>query len=297
MRLSISLPGENRQDPSLTDQVKAEHSLGRQSGRWIKALYPPEALQDIKKLDNAARAYHAAVTLPFDNGIGILPAALVMDYATKMREFAAKRESLIESKFLADPGKWLTWALDNHNGTFDPDNYPGVEKLPNDHWGMACEEFRSAMREKFNFRTEPLPVPDAGHFTNTLRSLLGTDAESVDVRVADAMQEGMRELMRRLIAPVKAMAEKLVEQPKVGKDGTVKSDILFRDSLIGNLKEIAELAPKLNIAGDPVIDGFADQIGKLAAVKPDTLRDDRSERALKAAAAADLLKRLEGYKI
>ena len=45
MRLSISLPGEARQDPALTSDVKREHALGSGAGKWIKSLYPPDALK------------------------------------------------------------------------------------------------------------------------------------------------------------------------------------------------------------------------------------------------------------
>ena len=118
-----------------------------------------------------------AVTLPFDSGIGILPAPLVMEYGDRMRAFAAMREQLIEREFLADPQKWVDWAQRNHNGTFDPDLYPGcfpAADLPEAErlaqvladntprkFLVDAEEFRSEMREKFSFKTEPLPVPDA----------------------------------------------------------------------------------------------------------------------------------------
>jgi hypothetical protein len=302
MRLSIGLPGEARQDPGLTDDVKREHALGSGAGKWIKSLFPPEALQKIKKLDNEARAYHLAVTLPFDSGIGILPAPLVMEYGDRMRAFAAMREQLIEREFLADPQKWVDWAQRNHNGTFDPDLYPGcfpaadlpeAERLAqvlSDNtprkFLVDAEEFRSEMREKFSFRTEPLPVPDAAHFTSTMHSLLGTDAESINVRVADAMEEAQKELMKRLIAPVKAMAEKLNEAKPI-----------FRDTLIGNLQDIAKLAPKLNLSGDPVIDGFCKEIAKLGSKDPEQLRKNTGDRSAAQVNAADLLKRLSGYKI
>lgn len=297
MRLSIGCPGEQRQDPGLTGEVKAEHKLGAQSGRWVKSLYPPEALKGIKKLDNEARAYHAAVTLPFDAGIGILPAALIVEYGDRIRQFQGMRANLVENEFLKDPDKWIDWAVINHNGTFDPDQYPGctrrVSNTPGDKvYDFDPDEFRSVMREKFSFRCEPLPVPDAAHFEGTLSSLLGVDAEGVNVRVADAMQEGMRELMRRLIEPVKAMAAKLSEAPKGGKE-----DVIFRDSLIGNVKEIAELAPKLNISGDPQVDAFAKEMAGLANYAPDTLRKDKATRAEAAKAASAMLDRLAGYKL
>lgn len=305
MRLSIGCPGEQRQDPELTADVKSEHKLGTQSGRWVKSLYPPEALKGIKKLDNEARAYHAAVTLPFDAGIGILPAALIMEYGDRIRHFKGMRDNLVENEFLKDPEKWIRWAITAHNGTFDPSQYPGCRevsssatpssvtaRLLGQDYEFDAEEFRRVMRQKFSFRCEPLPVPDAAHFEGTLSSLLGVDAEGVNVRVADAMQEGMRELMKRLIEPVQAMASKLSEQPKSGKD-----DVIFRDSLIGNVKEIAELAPKLNISGDPQIDAFAKEMAALASYAPDKLRKDKVTRSQAAKAASDMLDKLSGYKL
>ena len=281
MRFSSGGPGKTRTDKGLSKEVKAEHGLGEDSGDWKKNRFPKNALLPIEQIATAARAYHDAVTLPFDKGIGILPAALVMEYAERMKGFAAKFYAAVNSHFRANYPDFVAWARAKHNGTFNADDYPDVEELV----------------KEFYFKTVPLPVPDASHYQTTIASLLGTDTESVNVRVQDAMQEGMRELMKRMIEPIKAMAEKLVEEPKMRKNGKMAEDICFRDTLIGNIKEIAELAPKLNLSGDPVIDQFAAQMTKLANVSPEKLRDDKSERAMKAAAAADLLKRLEGYKI
>lgn len=275
MRLSVSLPGENRQDKPLTQSVKSEHNLGTKAGKWVKQRFPDWALDPVKKLVNEARQFHAAVTLPFDQGIGILPAALVMHYGDRMREFKGKFDNLRDSHFKAKYPEMVEWAKVEHNGTFDPADYPPVEEL----------------LESFDFRTEVQPVPGAEHFTETLKSLLGVDTESVDVRVNDAMVEGQRELMRRLIDPVKAMAAKLAEQPKEGKKAPI-----FRDTLVGNIKEIAKLAPMLNIAGDPQIDAFVKEMEGLAQYEPDTLRESEATRTEVQTKAEDLFKRLSGYK-
>ena len=65
----------------------------------------------------------------------------------------------------------------------------------------------------------------------------------------------------------------------------------------GNLREIARLAPKLNIAGDPAIDSFCAEIAGLAAYEPETLRKSGSTRAAVASDASAVLKRLEGYSL
>lgn len=265
----------------MSETVKSEHRLGAQSGKWVKQLFPPQALEPIKKLDNEARAYFDSVTLPFDKGIGILPAGLILECGDKMREFAGRRAVLVQDHFLAQWDQWVDWARAEHNGTFEPELY----------------DFYKA-EKSFYFKTCPLPVPDSGHFCTTVSSLLGVDTQSVDIRVQDAMVEAQRELMRRLIEPVQAMATKLSETPKVDKKtGLPKDDIVFRDSLIGNIKEIVNLAPKLNIGGDPAIDAFVVDMEKLTRYTPDTLRSDKATRAEAAESAAAVLKRLEGYKL
>lgn len=276
MRLSAGLPGKSRKDQGVTESVKASKQLGRDSGSWIKQKFPKWALEPLEKKVNEARAYHAAVTLPFDAGIGILPAALIAEYGDRMRLFKAQFENLRDSHFRAKYPDMIEWAKAEHNGTFDPSDYPPVEEV------LAS----------FQFRTEVLPVPEANHFTATISSLLGTDADGVTTRVQDAMAEGMRELMRRLIAPVKAMADKLKEVPKGDK-----ADIVFRDSLIGNVMEIADLAPKLNISGDPQIDAFAKAIAGLGNYTPDKLRKDKLTREEAAKAAGALVEKLSAYKL
>jgi hypothetical protein len=274
MRLSAGLPGKNRTDKGLTETVKGEHGLGTKSGRWIKTKYPDWALEPLEKLVTEARAYHAAVTLPFDNGIGILPAALIKEYGDKMRQFRGQFENLRDSHFVPKYPDMIEWARLEHNGTFDPTDYPPVEDLLG----------------SFYFKTEPLPVPDAQHFEGTMSSLLGVDAEGVNIRVQDAMVQAQRELMRRMIEPVRAMATKLAEQPKEGKD-----DIVFRDTLVGNVQAIAELVPKLNIAGDAQVDKFAAEMLALARYAPEVLRKDKATRKEAADKAADTMKRLSGY--
>ncbi len=284
MRMSAGMPGKHRKDRELSDQVKTDKGLGAHAGGWIKNKFPDWALQPLEKLVNEARAYHGAVTLPFDNGIGILPAALIVEYGDRMRDFAGQFANLKESHFRAKYPEMVEWAKREHNGTFDASDYPEVEEV----------------MKSFYFKTEPLPVPDAAHFENTVKSLMGVDTEAVTIRVQDAMQEAQKELMRRLIEPVRAMAEKLAEPiiQKPNKKGViVDKQPVFRDSLIGNLQEIAKLAPKLNIAGDPAIDAFVTEIDALARVPLDHLRESNVTRSATAVAAKAVLAKLEGYKL
>src|SRR6516162_1992554 len=172
MRMSAGMPGKLRKDRAVSEEVKTTKGLGAHSGAWIKIKFPDWALGPIEGLVNKARAYHAAVTLPFDAGIGILPAALIMEYGQRMQAFADKFTELKESHFKARYPEMIEWAKKEHNGTFDATDYPEID----------------VVMEAFYFRIEPLPVPDAGHFKETIKSLLGVSCEQVNYRVQDAME-------------------------------------------------------------------------------------------------------------
>jgi hypothetical protein len=305
MRLSAGVPGESRKDKRTTAEVQAEKGIASDGGKWVKTLWPETALKAIKQKQTEARTYHERVTLPFGcksgddgvdaiGGMGILPAALLAEYGDKMREFKGQCDKLVDD-FLTNPRQWIDWAMQAHNGTFDPSNYPGCT-MDAGQLIFNEDEFRQVMRKRFYLRTEPLPVPNASHFEDGIRQMLGVDAASLDIRLADAEAEAKREVMRRMIEPVRDMVRKLTETPKVGKDGKEKGDIIFRDSLVGNIKDIAELAPALNITGDAQIDSFCKELEGLTRYSPDTLRDDKVTRAEAAIKAEETLKRLEGYR-
>jgi len=302
MRFSAGLPGSSRKDARTTREIQSEKKLSADSGKYVKNLWPEDALKAVKQKQGEARAYHDKVTLPFGcksdddgvdaiSGVGILPAALIAEYGDKMRQFKGQFDNLVETTFLADPRKWVDWAMNAHNGTFDAKNYPGCQVDASGVVQFDAEQFRTAMRKRFYLRTEPLPVPNASHFEESIRLMLGQDAESVDLRLADAEAEARREVLRRLIEPVRAMATKLAEQPKDGKESPI-----FRDSLVENLKDIAALAPALNITGDKDIDAMAKQVGALAQVDAEALRKSDETRKCTAEDAQALLKKLEGYK-
>lgn len=286
MRFSAGVPGEIRQDRKVTSDVKQEKGLGANAGRWEKNLYPQWGLKGTKAKINQARMFHDAVTLVFDTGIGILPAPLILEYGDRMRGFAAEAKQLYETEFLAKAQHMIDWAVVEHNGTFDASNYPGCKTDEKGNVEFDAEEFRRVMREKFYFETVPLPVPESTHFTQTIASLLGTDTLSIDERVKEAEKEGQREVLRRLLAPVKHMAETLAkDNPRIFK------------TLTGNIQDIVKIAPALNLSGDTTIDTLIKQVSELTKYDTEELKDSKDTRAQARKAAEAMLERLSGYKL
>lgn len=319
MQRCTGLPGQSRKDKRTTDEIKVQKGLGANSGKWVKELWPPGALDECKAILNEATAYHDEVTFPFGGspedeasapeggeagkhralmGVGILPAALITEYGNTMRAFAGKL-AVARDKFLDNPMRYVTWAMAEHNGTFDPKNYPGCTLDANGQPQLDEAKFKARVGKKFLLSCDILPVPDAEQFTAAITALIGTDAESVNLRVRDAEREAQAELLRRMTEPVLHMASKLSGQVchcRSCKGKPAKTDT-FKDTLVGNVKAIADLVPKMNLSGDAALNAFAQEMEALTRYSPDTLRSDDATKAEAAEKAADLFKRLSGYKI
>lgn len=273
VKLSIGMPGNTRKDPNITDEVKASHSLGDKAGRWMKQLYPNEALEPLSKLASESRTWHYKHSLPWtDEGWRILPAAHHFDYTSKMRKYRQDYEHLSETHFIRRLDEWVEWAKQQHNGTFDEADYLTAELL----------------RKKFGFSTEFQPVPSGDDFRVSLaHDEVEAMSLQVNTRVAEAVMGAQSDLWSRLITPVAAMVERLSDPENK-----------FKDSLVENIHEIVGLIPALNLTGDQKLEDFRQQVEKeLAGYSPDVLRRQQNQRAQAADKAKAILEKMKGYAI
>lgn len=270
VKFSVSMPGKARKDKILTAAVKAKEHLGENAGKWLKQLWPDEALEPMEKISNEARAYHYQRTLPWtDEGYRILPTLAHTEYTVTMKKFRGEFELAAEI-FVNRLQEWIEWAKIQHNGTFNADNYPPAQKL----------------RSKCGMSAEFTPIPCASDFRVQLADdELAAMTASLDARVNEAVKEAHADLWQRLVAPLQAMADKL-KDPKA----------IFRDSLVGNLKEITTLIPMLNLQADENLSTFAAEVEtQLATLKPQDLRDDAKARTDAQRRAAEILAKMSAY--
>lgn len=276
VKLSISLPGNTRTDANITAETILKHAMGAKAGRWLKQLYPDEAMTPLVRLSGEIRTWHYEHSLPWtDEGYRILPTAHHGEYTDKMREFRRAYESARDT-FIDRLPEWIDWARQAHNGTFDISNYPEPEKLA----------------RKFGFGLDFSPIPSGADFRcEVSQEDIDAMAQQVNERVELATNAARLDLWQRLEAPIKAMADKLAEPDRA--DGKAP---IFRDSLVGNLRAIVDLIPALNVTSDPALATFAEEVrSKLTACEPDTLRESKATRDQTAKAAADILSRMSGY--
>jgi hypothetical protein len=266
--LNISEWRGRRRDREVTESVAREHGADRKVGCYTKALVPKAFFASVVKVRNEARAAHHLLTLPWcDDGYRILPVDLHLDYMERFRLFRARFHDAVAG-FVAAYDDAKAAARASLGSLYRDRDYPSSDRL----------------RKAFELEVKLQPLPDAGDFR------LDLPAPTVErlrldlaARLEDAQRLAMGDLYRRLAAVVSRMATTLAEP-----------DRRFRNTLVGNVRELCHLLPSLNIARDKDLAVLAREIEqRLAALDPALLRLDPATRQSAATDAAALLADIE----
>ena len=138
------------------------------------------------------------------------------------------------------------------------------------------------------------PVPDADHF---IAQLASDDTERVkrdiERHVEEQLHGAVGDLYRRMAEAVERVSERLQEDD----DG---KPLVFRDTMISNIRDLVDVVPRLNIFGDETLAQLCEQVKeKIASVEPDALRPSRTfDPAARAQVKRDadaLVEKFAGY--
>ena len=217
-------------------------------------------------------------TLPWDDqGPRLLTVA---NYERYTAELDALSERVVRerTRFIEDYDDYVDQARLDLGRLFRIEDYPSKDSL----------------RNKFSIGYRIVPVPDAEHF---MAKLASGDADRVkrdiEQQVQDRLNDAVSDLYRRLGEAVEHVGERLCE------DGEGKL-LVFRDSLIENIRGLVDVVPRLNIFGDDHLALLCQEVkDRIAGVDPDTLRPSRqfdpSVRQQVKRDADDLAARFAGY--
>lgn len=270
--LHIHMWTARKYDRQISADVAKSHNTREEAGRYNKRLLPFEApsYEAVKLIAGQARAYHYEQTLPWgEDGIRILPSSNYLTYAQAMSEFRDRFTSSANEfcKGYPDMRKAAKKAL---NGMYRDEDYPEDRAIAN----------------KFGFELSFLPFPDAADF----RVKLGDEhvnmvRDQITRQVESATQIAMRDLWQRLYDAVTTMSDKLNDP-----------DAIFRDTLVGNLRDLCQLLPRLNFTHDKELEAMRHKVeGELARYGADALRQDKTLRASVAQQAADIRRAMATY--
>lgn len=270
VRLSLSCFSVKRTDKQATEEVLLKHLAGQDAGKFKKNIVPKSAIDPIVKHHTAWRQWHYDRTLPWnEDGLRILPTIGLMEYNDGTRQRRIKHDMLV-NEFVSNWPAYKAAAKVELNGLYNEGDYPSDD----------------AIRDKFGVSLTFNPVPTGGDFRiDVARDIVTEMAESTNKAVAEAQKEAVKDVWQRLANPLLHLANKLREP-----DGK------FRDSIIGNVLEVAELAPKLNVLGDDRLDKLAEEIREtFGSTNPDDLRKSKFSRNEAMQKADELVAKLAGY--
>jgi hypothetical protein len=240
--VNISQWTARKLDRKVTAETNRKYHATEDAGRYNKRLLAVEQLAEVSALVSKARHLHYRMTRPWaDDGPRILANMLFAKFSDEFRVLkrdfnaAADRFARAYPGFVEDRKRAL-------NGMFNAADYPTPSEI----------------RSKFNLDLVVLPFPDAEDFRADLDddtiADLKRDLQETSKQVAS---RAMTTTAQQVIETVGHMATKLKEY-KSGEPG----EHIFRDSLVNNVRELADLLPAFNLTEDPKLTAITKRIVK-----------------------------------
>ncbi len=242
-----------------------QHAANKDAGRWVSRLWPKAALEGIISHDSATGRAHREMTLPWlDNSKRILPTAKFDDYMALMRTRRPERAALVKT-FIDNYQFWL--ARGRRHAPRRSSNPPNT-RTPTPPPPASPS------------RSRPNPSPTATTSASASPPATWPKCNRSSMTASQAAERIARnDLVARIVEPLVRIVDRLSDP-----------DAKFQDSLIGNIRTIADSIPALNVTDDPAIEDIRLRIlAGLATLDPDSLRESRSDRSRAATEANAIL--------
>jgi hypothetical protein len=274
VHLGISTWSPNKIDRPESAELRKRHSIQqRNAAKVSKRLLESQDLRDVLFIKGQARNEHYRQTLPWKDGdLRIIPTDNFLPYQTKMNTHKAAFEAAVK-KFLGNYQQDAQNAASTLGTLYRPEDYPDPRRIA----------------QRFSFSVQFYAISEESDFRVDLGDAeikaLQKDAETL---ARESVKDAVKDVYGRIAEAVSHLEERLTGTDPNGKDKR------FHDTLIENVRALAETLPRLNIAQDPALDAIAAELkARLTKHDPDTLRTDKAARTETAAAAADILKAVE----
>ncbi len=250
--LRISAWSARKYDRKVSQDTAAAHGTTLDAGRYNKHLLPGDAPAYKALVSHIAdlRVQHYAQTLPWsDDGWRHLPVKNYQAYTDMVRAGMHEADSLL-AEFIREYPMYQASARTVLNGMYSDADYP------------------DNIASKYSWGVEYNPVPSGTDFRVSIaQDEIQAIAARTEERVKQAFSEAQQDAVRRLADCVSKIHERLA-QP----------DAIFRDSLIGNARELCGILTRLNLADDPKLETLRRETELLAMAEPSTLRDNPDVR-------------------
>lgn len=266
-------------DSAVSEEVSEQKDASKSAGRYQKQLADAGLLRGVGGAISLARKTHERFTLPWSKDARILSTQTYQDYVKRMHQARLDVEAEADKATQLYPAYINSAENKKRLGKmFNPDDYP------------TPEEFRA----KFHLDVEINKVPEAGDFRAELsEATVGAVVKDIERRSKARVDQALNNVFER----VAEVTEKMVERLRAFDNANGKVANGFRDSLVLNIKDVADMLPSLNITGDQRIEKLRDQLLDQLVQSPDALKANEALRKATASKAEAILNRVRGYMV
>lgn len=271
INLSISLWQGYRLDKEASRKVTADNGADADAARVNKHLVPKDHLAPVVTAANTVRTHFYSNTLPWrDNGDRLMTRKLYMPFIETHEKLVAEFRDAVQVFLDVKYPAAIEKAAFRMGDLFKRDDYPPVSEL----------------RHRFRIGLDIDAITTADDFRVQID---GEQVEKVRASMEEAVlrrvQTAQADVWRRLLEKVSHFAERLGDP-----------DTVFRDSTVGNVEELIELIPGLNVLDDPDIEAVRQQIkAKLTGHTAKDIRKDPDLREELAGEAKEIVDKMAGF--
>lgn len=269
--LSISRWEGYRLDKEASRKVTEENGAASDAARVNKHLVPKEALADVVAAANAIRDFVYSNTLPWrDQGGRLLSRRLYMTFIEQYERLRQKFDDAVTDFLNNKYPVAKERAAFRMGELFNPADYPSASEL---RYRFRVSLDIEAIATPNDFRVQL----DAAHVERVRKSM-----EDAALR---RVQNAQADVWKRLIEKVGNYAERLATP-----------DAVFRDSLVGNIEDLLEMIPGLNVLDDPDIERTRQEISqKLVGHSAKDIRSDPALRQELSGEAKAIVDKMSGF--
>ena len=278
VRLNMSMFTQSKEDKQATIEVANNHKSSVKMGSYRKYLLPPIAFKHLISLQGKIRMLHNTLTLPWsEDGSRILNVSMYMKYVEEMRELEKEWAKAVDI-FCKNYISYMEDARKELNGLFKEGDYLDP----------------SLVRGKFKLRITFLPLPQACDFRVQMSQ---EHLELLKEDVANEINERLELANKDIYVRFKNLLEHMVDRLKQYKPGDAENKVratgTFHNSLIGNIRDLVDLIPHLNITQSQDLTDLADRVkSELCSLDCDNLREDEGLRKDAVLTAEDILSKM-----
>lgn len=278
--LSISQWTARKKDSDASAEVAYNHGADSSIGAYHKQLIDKGAIEKVAKIVSQARIFHDKQTLPWDdNGTRLLPAANFQEYTSGISAFRNDFEQAV-ADFLDDYDLLINQARLKLNGLFKESDYPS----------------RSQIANKFAFGSDFWPLPESGDFRLDLDQTVKDQlASELTDRITTLQEQAASECFKRLHTAVSHLQDRCKALDDHASSGIGKAP-KFYESVIGNLSELIDILPRLNINNNPNLDALCQDVrDRLTVYDAEELKNFGNSRQDVIKASDAILSQLAGF--